>query len=48
MFKLELWILMLYEQETVEPNDSYRLGLYVKLWGRWVGAGSNEREVELV
>ncbi len=29
----------LYEQEPREPNDSSRLGLYVKLWVRWVGAG---------
>jgi len=29
----------LYEQETGEFFDSYRLGLYVKRWCRWVGAG---------
>jgi len=29
----------LYEQEPREPNDSYRLGLYVKRWVRWVGTG---------
>ena len=35
----------LYEQETGEPYGSYRLGLYVKRWVRWVGGGLNEREV---
>ncbi len=29
----------LYEQEPREPYGSYRLGLYVKRWVRWVGAG---------
>jgi len=35
----------LYEQEPGEPYGSYRLGLYVKRWVRWVGAGLNEREL---
>ena len=29
----------LYEQEPGEPSGSYRLGLYVNRWCRWVGAG---------
>ncbi len=29
----------LYEQEPGEPYGSYRLGLYVKLWCRWVHSG---------
>ena len=35
----------LYEQEPREPYDSYRLGLYVRRWCRWVQSGLpvNER-----
>ena len=35
----------LYEQEPREPNDSSRLGLYVRRWCRWVQSGlpCNER-----
>ena len=29
----------LYEQEPRKPYGSYRLGLYVKLWCRWVHSG---------
>jgi len=29
----------LYEQEPREPNDSSRLGLYVRRWLGWVYAG---------
>ena len=29
----------LYEQEPGEPFDSSRLGVYVRRWVRWTGAG---------